>query len=211
MVWLITGLLLAVFGGVAVLTRWARRRPVTDDTLLADLLGPPARQTLAAPPGQQDDEPPAGRVDVAPLAGQGDDEPSTERGDAALPAGQEDDEPPAGRGGVAPPPVLAAQPAGEGSWLETQIASIAAWSERMQEQIASWADDPDLSHVKGGPEVAAPVAHAGRRTDHESREPPQPRPVRERCMATTAKGSQCKLPARPGEATCATHTKRAHP
>jgi hypothetical protein len=201
MVWLITGLLLAVSGGVVVLTRWARRRPVTDDTLLADLLGPPARQPLAAPHGQEDVEP-AGREYVTHPAGREDAEPPPEPEEIGPSPERED---------IALPPVPAAPPAGEGDWLETQIALIAAWSERMQAQIASWADDPDLAHVNRGPEGAAPLADGGRGPDHEPRELPQPRPARGRCMATTAKGSQCKLPARPGEATCATHTKRAHP
>jgi hypothetical protein len=42
-----------------------------------------------------------------------------------------------------PPPVPAALPAGEGGWLETQLASITAWSERMQKQIVSSPADPD--------------------------------------------------------------------
>jgi len=60
MVWLITGLLLAVLCGLMVLTRWARHRPVTDDTLLADLLGPPAGQAPPAPPEWEDVERVAG-------------------------------------------------------------------------------------------------------------------------------------------------------
>jgi hypothetical protein len=42
-----------------------------------------------------------------------------------------------------PPPAPAALPAGEGGWLETQLALITAWSERMQKQIASSQADPD--------------------------------------------------------------------
>ena len=191
MVWLITGLLLAVLCGLTVLTRWARQRPVTDDTLLADLLGPPAGQAPPAPPEREDAEPSAGREDAEPSAG------------------REDAEPSPGRADLEPTPVLAAQPAGENDWLETQIASIAAWSERMQEQIASWADDPDLRQVRLEPEVAAPLADGSRRASPEPREPPQPRPDPGRCMATTATGSQCKFPARPGDTTCAIHGKRA--
>ena len=41
MVWLIIGLLLALAGGVAVVTQWGGRRLVADDTLVAELLGPP--------------------------------------------------------------------------------------------------------------------------------------------------------------------------
>jgi hypothetical protein len=164
MVWLITGLLLALFGGLVVLTRRARRRPATDETLVEDLLGLPAGQGQLAPPEHED----------------------------------------------APPPVPAAQPAGEGNWLETQLTLITAWSERMQEQIASWAADADPPPVKPVPEAAAPPADVSRRADHEPREPPQPRPVPGRCIATTAKGGQCKRAARPGGATCAVHAQRAH-
>jgi hypothetical protein len=58
MVWLITGLVLALAGGLAALTRWGRRRPVADDTLIAELLGPPrAGRALPAPPVCQDAEP----------------------------------------------------------------------------------------------------------------------------------------------------------
>jgi len=192
MVWLITGLLLAVLCGLMVLTRWAHRRPVTDDTLLADLLGPPTGQAPPAPPERADVEPPVGRADVEPPVGRADVDPSP------------------GRADLEPMPVPTAQPAGEDNWLETQIASIAAWSERMQEQIASWADHPDLPQVRPEPEVAAPLADGSRRPGPEPREPPEQRPAPGRCLATTATGSQCKLPARPGDTTCAIHGKRAH-
>jgi hypothetical protein len=202
MVWLITGLLLALFCGLTVLTRWAHRRPVTDDTLLADLLGPPTGQAPPAPPERED-------VELRP-----------EHGDVEPPVRREDVDPSPGRADLEPMPVPAAQPAGEDNWLETQIALIAAWSDRMQEQIASWADHPDLPHVRPEPEMAAPLADGSRRPGPEPREPPrpgpepreppQPRPVPGRCLATTATGSQCKLPARPGDTTCAIHGKRAH-
>ena len=81
----------------------------------------------------------------------------------------------------------------------------------MQEQIASWADDPDLSDMKPEPEVAASLAAGGHRADDEPREPSQARPAPERCTATTAKGGRCKFPARPGDTTCAIHTKQEHP
>lgn len=187
MVWLITGLLLAVLCGLMVLTRWARHRPATDDTLLADLLGPPAGQAPPAPPEWEDIEPRGGWEDAEP------------RGR------REGAEPSPGRADLEPTPVLAAQPAAEKDWLETQIASIAAWSERMQEQIASWADDPDLARARPEPEVA----DGSRRAGTEPREPTQPRTAPGRCMATTATGSQCKFPARPGDTTCAIHGKRA--
>jgi hypothetical protein len=165
MVWLITGLLLALFGGLVVLTRWARRQPATDETLIEDLLGLPAGQAPLAPIEQEDAQ---------------------------------------------PPPVPAAQPAGESDWLETQLTLITAWSERMQEQITSWAADADPPPVNPVPEAAAPVADVSRRADHEPREPSQPRPAPERCIATTAKGSQCKLRARPGDTRCTIHGQRAH-
>ena len=165
MVWLITGLLLALFGGLVVLTRWARRRPAADETLIADLLGLPAGQPRLGPPEQEDAQ---------------------------------------------PPPVPAVQPADEGNWLETQLALITAWSVRMQEQVASWTADADPSSIRGEPEAAAPPADASR-ADHEPREPPQPRPAPGRCTATTARGRQCRNPARSGDTTCAVHARRAHP
>ena len=59
MVWLIGVLLLALGGGVAVVTRWGGRRPVADDTLVAELLGPPpARPPRAGAPVREDAAPP---------------------------------------------------------------------------------------------------------------------------------------------------------
>jgi len=161
--WLIAGFLLAVLGGLALLTRRARRHPAADDTLIAELLGPSTGQRLPDPP--------------APSAAE-------------------------------PPPAPAVQPADEGDWLETQLASIAAWSERMQAQIASAADGPDLPPVKPEPAAVSGPAHASHPADHEPREPPQPRRAPGHCMATTAKGGQCKRPARPGATTCAIHARR---
>ena len=89
--WLITWLLLALLGALAVVTRRGRRHPPTDETLIAELLGP--------------SQPPTVRV--------------------------------------LPPPAPTALPAGEGGWLETQLALITAWSERMQKQIASSQADSD--------------------------------------------------------------------
>jgi hypothetical protein len=148
--WLIIWLLLALLGGLAVFTRRGRRQPA-DETLIAELLGPsqpPAVRVLPAPQPREEDESPAVRV---------------------LPARQprEEDEPP-----LAPTTL----PAGEGGWLETQLASLTAWSERMQKQLAASQADPD------------------------------PR----RCSAITTKGSQCKLPAEPGDTKCAIHGGRAH-
>jgi len=177
--WLIVGLVLALLGGLAVLTRWGRRRPVGDDTLVTELLGPLAVRGMPAPPVRQEVKPPA----------------------------------------------PAAQPAGEGDWLETQLASIRAWSARMHEQIASAAADPELAakgqrqtspakdvpEVKREPQAAAFLADASRLTDHGPSGPSQSRAASRRCIATTARGSQCKLPAEPGDTTCAIHARRAHP
>jgi hypothetical protein len=101
--WLITWLLLALLAGLTVFIRRGRRHPPTDETLIAELLGPsepPTVQLLPPPPPQP----------------------------------QKEDE---------PRPARAAPPAGEGGWLETQLALITAWSERMQKQIASSQADPD--------------------------------------------------------------------
>jgi hypothetical protein len=177
MVWLITGLLLVLAGGLAVFARWGRRRPVADDTLVAELLGPPpARRVLPAPPVRQD----------------------------------------------AGPPAPAAEPAGEGGWLETQLAWITAWSQRMHDQTASTAAGPETGGngetppgepARGGPgpQAAASLADARRLTDHGSAGPSRSGAAPRRCIATTAKGSQCKLPAEPGGIACAIHAKRAHP
>ena len=179
MVWLITGLLLALAGGLAVFARSGRRRPVADDTLVAELLGPPSVKlgALPAPPVRQD---------------------------------------------AGPSPVPAAEPAGEGGWLETQLAWITAWSERMHDQTASTAAGPETGGngetplgepARGGPgpQAAASLADARRLTDHGSAGPSRSGTAPRRCIATTAKGSQCKLPAEPGGITCAIHAKRAHP
>lgn len=69
MIWLICGLLLALGGGLAVVTRWGDRRPVADDTLVTELLGPlSARRPQPAPPVREDDAPPF--VPVAEPAGE---------------------------------------------------------------------------------------------------------------------------------------------
>jgi hypothetical protein len=143
--WLIIiGLSLALLGGLAVFTRWGRRRQPADETLIAELLGPSEPSAVRVLPALQRQE----AVEPPPA-----------------PQPQEEDE---------PPPAPTALPAGEGGWLETQLALITAWSERMQKQIASSQADPD------------------------------PR----RCIATTTKGSQCKLPAEPGDTKCAIHGGR---
>jgi hypothetical protein len=178
MVWLITGLLLALSGGLVMLARRARRRPMADETLIADLLGQPAGE---APRGQ-----PAGQA---------------QPGGQAPPA-------PSGQKDAQPPPVPAARPASEGDWLEDQLALITAWSERMQEQVTSWAADADPPSGKPEPAAAARPADTSQRAGPEPREPAESRPLPHRCSATTAKGSRCKLPARPGDTTCAIHARR---
>jgi hypothetical protein len=149
--WLITWLLLALLGGLAVFARWGRCHQPADETLIAELLGPSeplAVRVLPAPQPREEDESPAVRVLPAPQP-------------------REEDE---------PPPAPAMLPTAEGGWLETQLASITAWSERIQKQIAVSQADPD------------------------------PR----RCSAITTKGSQCKLPAGPGDTKCAIHGGGAH-
>jgi hypothetical protein len=158
--WLITWVLLAfaLLGGLAVFTRRGRYRQLADETLIAELLGPSkpsAVRVLSAPQPREDVEPPP-----AP-------QPREEAEPPPAPQSLEEAEPAA-----AP----AAPAAGEGGWLETQLALITAWSERMEEQIASAPADPDPW----------------------------------RCIAITTKGSQCKLPAAPGDTKCAIHGGRAH-
>jgi len=117
--WLITWLLLALLGALAVVTRRGRRHPPTDETLIAELLGPsqpPTARVLPARQPPEEDESPAVRVLPAPQP-------------------HEEDEP--------PPAAPATLPAGEGGWLETQLTSITAWSERMQKQIAASQAGPD--------------------------------------------------------------------
>jgi hypothetical protein len=185
MVWLITGLLLVLAGGLVVVTRWGRRRPVADDTLTAELLGPPREgRALPAQPVREDAGPPS-----APAAG--------------------------------PRPSPTARPAGEGDWLETQLAWISAWSVRMHRQITATTAGPQTSGNREAPPVepargesgspAAARSAGARRADHRSAGPSRARAGPGRCIATTAKGSQCKLPAEPGDTRCAIHVNRAHP
>ena len=190
MVGLIGGLLLALGGGLAMVIWWGGRRPVTDDTLVAELLGPPsARPPRAAP---------RVREDGAPLSAR------------AAPPVQED---------AAPLPARAAEPPQAGDWLDTQLAWITAWAQQRREQIASAAAGPvtggDRTTPTGGParrdtgQPAAPVAGTGRRIGHGS--PGPSRAATRRCIATTVQGSRCTLPAEPTDLTCAIHAKRAHP
>src|SRR6266516_17537 len=124
--WLITLLLLALLAGLAVFTRRGRRHPPADETLIAELLGP--------------SEPPTVRVLPPPA-------PQPQKEDEPRPAPQPQEDQPS--------PALAALPAGEGGWLETQLALIAAWSERMQKQIASSQPDPDPWRRIASPQTAA--------------------------------------------------------
>jgi hypothetical protein len=124
--WLITWVLLALLGGLAVFTRRGRRRQPADETLIAELLGPSkpsAVRVLPAPQPREEAEPPP-----AP-------QPREEAEPAAAPA-----VPPAGEGG---------------GWLDTQLALITAWSERMEEQIASSPADPDPGGASQSPQRAA--------------------------------------------------------
>jgi hypothetical protein len=202
MVWLITGLMLALAGGLAVFTRWRRRRPMADDTLIAELLGPPpAGRVRPASPVPEDAEPPGVPAAQPPRV------PAAEP--PPVPAAQ-------------PPRVRAAEPAGEGDWLPTQLAWINAWSVRVHGQITATATGPRTSgtgeappgeHARGdtGRPVAAPRAEARRLAEHRSAGPPRSRAAPGRCIATTVKGSQCKLPAEPGDTRCVIHAQRAHP
>jgi hypothetical protein len=56
---------------------------------------------------------------------------------------------------------------------------------------------------------AAPRGHIGKETPAADPAPPQAIP--RRCSAATAKGSQCKLPAMPGDHVCAIHAEASLP
>ena len=132
---------------------------------------------------------------------------------------------PAVREEAEPPSTPAAGPAGEDDWLETQLAWITAWSERMHAHIASTAADSEpvvkgqaqsrparhLLQAEREPRAGAVPADDSSLTDHGPCKPPHSRTAPRRCTATTAKGSQCKLPAEPGDTACAIHAGRAHP
>jgi hypothetical protein len=132
--WLITWVLLALLGGLAVFTRRGRHRQPADETLIAELLGP--------------SKPSAVRVLPAP-------QPREEAEPAPAPQPREESE---------PAPAPAVPPAGEGGgWLETQLALITAWSERMEKQIASSPADPDpwrcIAITTKGSQCKLPAAH----------------------------------------------------
>ncbi len=198
--WLIIGLLLALAGGLALFTHRSRRRPAADDTLVADLLGP---RTGPVPPVPQAPREHAGFPPVP----------------AARPAADRAPQPTAARGPQAaadvsqPQPAADSgpQPAAEGDWLDTQLAWITAWSAKMREQIApSAAEEAVLPQAGPEPEAAPPAAGGSgvsQLADEGGPAPPSPPPAPQRCTATTAKGSQCRLSARPGESTCAIHAR----
>jgi hypothetical protein len=181
MVWLISGLLLALGGGLAVVARWGDRRPVADDTLVTDLLGPPsARRPRAPPPVREDPAAPPVREDPAP---------------PPVPAAE-----PAGEDGW-----LDTQLAWITAWsqqMREQIASAAA---------AGPGTGGEPARRDAGPPAAAGPAGSARRTGHGSAGPSRPTAAPRRCIATTVKGNRCKLPAEPAYTTCAIHAKRAHP
>lgn len=212
--WLIGGLLLVLAGGLAVFTRWHRRRPVSDDSLLAELLGTPVR-----PPAALLEHGPAGTPAVpAPRPPGGGTPRAATESRSQLAAGSRrrltagSRPAPAAGGGAQSAAEGSAQPAANASsWLETQLAWISAWSERMHDEIAASAPGPAGPPPAEREAAPARPADPGRPADHEQPGPPAARPAAQRCAATTAKGSQCKLPARPGETTCAIHARRAHP
>jgi hypothetical protein len=68
-------------------------------------------------------------------------------------------------------------------------------------------EDRDYGAVNGQP--AAPRGHIGEETPVA--DPAQSQAIPRRCSASTAKGSQCKLPAMPGGHICAIHAKAALP
>ena len=87
-----------------------RTRSSADDTLITDLLGPPALGPRAREEG---DPSPAAR------------------------AAEDGQPPPAARAREEDktPPAASALPGGEDDWLETQLAWINAWSQRMNQRI----------------------------------------------------------------------------
>jgi hypothetical protein len=67
----------------------------------------------------------------------------------------------------------------------------------------------DRAYSADNGQSAAPRGHIGEETPVADPAPPQATP--RRCSAATAKGSQCKLPAEPGDHKCAIHAKAALP
>ena len=106
---LIAGLFGLVFVGGLLMFIRGRRRPSADDTLVTDLLGPPDGPAPSTP----------GRPAPSTQAREEGRQPSP-----AARAREEDEPSPAPR-------------AGDGDWLEAQLAWINAWSQRMSQQITS--------------------------------------------------------------------------
>jgi hypothetical protein len=141
--WLIAGLLGLVFlGGLVVFIRRRHSRPSADDTLVTDLLGPPDQPTAATAQAPWEGVPlpaPRTREEASPAP-----QARAEGEPAPAPQARAEGEPaPApqvwAEGEPSPIPAL---PAGEGDWLETQLAWINAWSQRMNQQITS-AEQPE--------------------------------------------------------------------
>jgi hypothetical protein len=132
--WLIATLLaLVLLGGLVVYARrlGGYRRPA-DDTLITELLGPPdVPARPAARAGEEPEPSPAPRAQEKPglpPASQAREEPASQARQEPAP------QPP---GEAERPPAASAPQAGEGDWLETQLAWIAAWSRRIHHQIQS--------------------------------------------------------------------------
>jgi hypothetical protein len=99
----------------------------------------------------------------------------------------------------------AAAPSG-GRWLAAQASimqALVAAIDRLAAVTESTARAPDPDPNADNGQSAAPgyQAEAGLRTDEPAQSEVGPR----RCSASTSKGSQCKLPAEPGDAMCAIH------
>ena len=180
--------------------------PMADDTLIAELLGPPsAGRVLPASPVREDAEPPPAPAAEPPPAPAGR-APARPGGRApARPGGRA----PARPGGRAPP-APAAEPT-EGDWLQTQLAWISAWSVRMHGQITATAagaepvgretSPGERARVKRhGEQAAAPRAEARRLADHRSAVGrPGPRAAPGPCIATTVLRACHGAPAQPGD------------
>ena len=162
--WLIAVLLgLAFLSGLVVFIRRHRSRPSADDTLVADLLGPPELPGFSAPRTWEDGpRSPAvqAQKDGQPLdaARARKDRRLSRVPGRASPRGQAREEgqhsptparssPDAQAREVGQPSLApSAPPAAAEDWLETQLAWINAWSQRMKEQITP-TEQPE-SHSK---------------------------------------------------------------
>ena len=133
---LIGGLFGLVFlGGLLMFIRGrGRTRSSADDTLITDLLGPPALGPRAREEGDPSPAARAAEKGQPPPAARAREE---DKPPPAARAREEDKPPPAVRAREEdkPPPAASALPGGEDDWLETQLAWINAWSQRMNQQI----------------------------------------------------------------------------